>query len=439
MNNRHLQDPLTGMGNRQSLMAALQVRLDAIRHSDQQAALLLVDGGRLKKINDAQGMAVGDQVILQIAQRLQGFAGSSWVVARLHADTFACFLENPGSTEDALDQAKVLLEFLAAPVVADAESVPLCPRMGMAFYPRDAATPADLLQAAEYALQGAKKSFLTPCQQFDFSQYEVQKRHLKIEKALYELMDQGVVRQLELYYQPKICLQNRCVVSSEALLRWQHPQLGSISPAEFIPLVEGTSLGVRLDRWVLSQVSEQLACWVRQGVSFPQVAVNLSTAQLTQEDFPEWLAARMQYLNLPPACLQLEITEGAMISNDQMAFDLLHRLQHLGFSLALDDFGTGYSSLSYLSKLPLDELKIDRSFIMQIAHCGRSLKLLESIVALARNLELELVIEGVETAEQLELLQPLGAMKIQGYYFYRPMKASDFTGLLSDSTSLMFF
>lgn len=435
----HFRDPVTGMGNRYNLLADMQARLIEAEKTGQMVALLLIKGGHLKRINDAQGLKAGDQLIVQIAQRILSFTGKTMAAARLQGDTFGCLMVNSGSAEKVVDQASLLLDILAEPVIIDAKPITLSPKIGIALYPQDAASSAELLQAAEYALQLAKKNYVASYQGFDLTQYLIQKRLLRIEADLYNLMSQDLTNQLELYYQPKVCSQSRGIASSEALLRWQHPQLGQISPAEFIPLVENTSLGVRLDRWVLGQVSKQLAHWMEQGVRFPQVAVNLSTAQLTQKDFPEWLATSMQLLNLPSTCLQLEITEGAMISNDQLAFDLLHRLQALGFSLALDDFGTGYSSLSYLSKLPLDELKIDRSFVVQIESSARSLKLLESVVALARSQGLELVVEGVETAEQLALLQPLGAMKIQGYYFYRPMTASDFTRLLSDSTGLMAF
>lgn len=423
-------DPLTRLGNRQLLMSQLEQTFNYSKRTQRTFGLMILDVGRLRPINDHFGMNVGDEIIQIQAERLHLLVSDQNTLVRLQGDTFAIICRHPNDEVSIARLAKKLLKSLSRGITLQDKSLLMRPSIGIALFPLDALDRNDLLQAAEHAHQAAKRQGRQCFHFFDHSQHTEQQRALIIEHALTGLVGDSDTAQLSLYYQPKICLHTQSLCGAEALLRWQHPEIGMISPGEFIPIAEQSSLSVRLDRWVLRRVCSQIHHWLQLGLNPPQIAVNLSAYQLDQEDFADWLTELVKAYQLQPQRLQLEITETAMIRNGDSALRLLSSLQHRGFSISLDDFGTGYSSLAYLNSLPLNELKIDQGFVQQIAHNERSLRLLESVVNLARNLNLEVVMEGVETQEQVELLRPLGALKVQGYFYYPPQPEDQWLTLL---------
>ncbi|WP_310697269.1 EAL domain-containing protein [Marinospirillum sp.] len=423
-------DPLTRLGNRQLLMNRLDQALASCRKRGEVLGLMVLDVGRLRPINDHFGMRAGDEVICTQAERLHLLAEASDTLVRLQGDTFALLRHSQASVADMTRLAERIIKDLSRGITLQDKSLLMRPSLGVALFPQDAMNKENLIQAAESAQMQAKSQGRKMFRFFDHGQHSEQQRQLIIEHDLGELITARKHAGLELYYQPKICLVSQQICGAEALLRWQHPNLGWISPAEFIPVAEQTHLCVRLDRWVIKQALQQIKSWQQQGVDVPSIAVNLSAHQLDQEDFASWLASEVAHEGLNPSVIQLEITEGAMIRNGEAAVALLEQLQAQGFSISLDDFGTGYSSLSYLDSLPLNELKIDRSFLQRIDRDERSLKLLSAIAGLALSLDLQVVVEGVETDHQLALLSRFGPIKVQGFYFYRPLPAVEFRELL---------
>jgi diguanylate cyclase (GGDEF)-like protein/PAS domain S-box-containing protein len=427
-------DPLTRLGNRQLLMNRLDQALASCRKRGEVLGLMVLDVGRLRPINDHFGMRAGDEVICIQAERLHLLAEASDTLVRLQGDTFALLRHSQASVVEMSRLAERIIKDLSKGITLQDKSLLMRPSLGVALFPQDAMSKENLMQAAESAQMQAKSNGRNMFQFFDHGQHSEQQRQLIIEHDLSELINARKHAGLELYYQPKMCLVSQQVCGAEALLRWQHPNLGWISPGEFIPVAEQSHLCVRLDRWVikqvLQQVLQQVKSWQQQGVDVPNIAVNLSAHQLDQEDFADWLTSEVAYEGLEPSVIQLEITEGAMIRNGKAAVALLEQLQAQGFSISLDDFGTGYSSLSYLDSLPLNELKIDRSFLQRIDRDERSLKLLSAIAGLALSLDLQVVVEGVETSHQVALLSEFGHIKVQGFYFYRPLPAAEFRELL---------
>ncbi|WP_114417989.1 putative bifunctional diguanylate cyclase/phosphodiesterase [Marinospirillum perlucidum] len=424
-------DPLTRLGNRQLLMNRLDQALAECRRRGDVLALMILDVGRLRPINDHFGMVAGDQVICTQAERLHLLVDSSDTLVRLQGDTFAVLRHSDAQVSAMSHLAEQIVRELSRGITLKDKSLLMRPSVGIALFPQDAMNKETLIQAAEHAHVQAKKSGRQGFQFFDHGQHQQQQRQMIIEQELTELFNGYKQPGLELYFQPKICLSKRCLCGAEALLRWNHPLLGWISPGEFIPIAEQTRLCVRLDRWVIRQALMHIREWLQAGYEVPTLAVNLSAHQLDQDDFADWLAAEVRREGLQPNVIQLEITEGAMIRNGEAATCLLGELQSRGFQISLDDFGTGYSSLSYLDSLPLNELKIDRSFLQRIDQDMRSLKLLRSIVVLAQTLDLQVVVEGVEEEHQIELLSELGDIKVQGFYFYRPLPEAEFARLIN--------
>jgi diguanylate cyclase (GGDEF)-like protein/PAS domain S-box-containing protein len=385
-------DPLTRLGNRQLLMNRLDQALASCRKRGEVLGLMVLDVGRLRPINDHFGMRAGDEVICIQAERLHLLAEASDTLVRLQGDTFALLRHSQASVVEMSRLAERIIKDLSKGITLQDKSLLMRPSLGVALFPQDAMSKENLMQAAESAQMQAKSNGRNMFQFFDHGQHSEQQRQLIIEHDLSELINARKHAGLELYYQPKMCLVSQQVCGAEALLRWQHPNLGWISPGEFIPVAEQSHLCVRLDRWVIKQVLQQVKSWQQQGVDVPNIAVNLSAHQLDQEDFADWLTSEVAYEGLEPSVIQLEITEGAMIRNGKAAVALLEQLQAQGFSISLDDFGTGYSSLSYLDSLPLNELKIDRSFLQRIDRDERSLKLLSAIAGLALSLDLQVVV-----------------------------------------------
>ena len=425
------KDPLTQLGNRQLLTSRLDRALAEAQRNKIRVGLMVLDIGRLKPVNEQLGLTWGDDVLRQQARTLQAAIDEADTLVRLQGDMFAVLRHSKAEDATMAQLADKLLGLLGQPIVlADQNIVSLQPSIGIAVFPRDAKDKESLLQAAEYAHAMAKRHGRNRFQFVDQRQHELHHRELVIEHSLNYVLNTGEGEGLSLHYQPQICLGSGQLCGLEALLRWCHPTLGTLSPAEFIPVAEQSGLSVRLDRWVIARVCEQVAEWQQGCPALPVVSVNLGAQQFSQPDFADWLQACVTRAGIQPRQLKLEVTETTMMEHKESCVAMLGRLRQLGFRISLDDFGTGYSALSCLHQFPLDELKIDRSFMVEASQNERAYILLETIVGLARQLSLSLVVEGVEQEDQLALLAGFGALTVQGYYYYRPLPAEEARRLL---------
>lgn len=426
------RDPLTQLGNRQLLTSRLEQALAEAQRNRIRVGLMIVDLGRFKAVNEELGMIWGDDVLRQQARILQAAVDEADTLVRLQADMFAVLRHSKVKDTVMAQLADKLLSLLSRPMVlADNNIVCMQPSIGIAVYPRDARESEHLLQAAEYAHAMARRAGRNRYQFVDQHRHELHHRELLIEHSLSHMLSAENAGGISLHYQPQVCSADERIVGLEALLRWNHPRLGVLSPAEFIPVAEQSGLSVRLDRWVIEQVCAQIAGWQRLGLVVPLMSVNLCAQQFSQADFCDWLTDTVARFGLGPERFKLEVTESTMIEQTGVGVSMLHRLRQQGFRLSLDDFGTGYSALSCLHRFPLDELKIDRSFMVEACESERALILLRTIMQLARQLSLSLVVEGVELPEQLALLQGSGPITVQGYYYFRPMPAKEVQALLA--------
>ncbi|OIN14047.1 diguanylate cyclase [Oceanisphaera psychrotolerans] len=427
------KDPLTQLGNRQLLTSRLEQALAEAERNQIEVGLMVLDIGRLRPVNEQLGLTWGDDVLRQQARTLQAAVDEADTLVRLQGDQFAVLRHSRAQNTAMAQLADKLLGLLAQPIVlADQNVVSLQPSIGIANYPRDAAESTGLLQAAEHAHAMAKRDGRNRFQFVDQREHVLHHRELLIEQGLYHILNTGTGEGLSLHYQPQVCPDTGTIRALEALLRWQHPQLGAISPGEFIPVAEKNGLSVRLDRWVIEQVCAQVAQWQYHYSRLPVVSVNLSAQQFGQADFSDWLQACVNEAGITANRLKLEVTETTMMEHKDSCVAMLKRLRRQGFCISLDDFGTGYSAMSCLHRYPLDELKIDRSFMVEACHNTRAFVLLKTIASLAQQLSLSLVVEGVEQASQLALLRDFGPLTVQGYYFYRPLSVTDMTALLAD-------
>ena len=425
-------DALTGLPNRALFMDHVKMAIQRSRRSgDRLFAALFLDLDRFKIINDSLGHMVGDQLLVGIAHRLEACLRPGDTVARLGGDEFTILLEDLSGTEDAIEVACRVQEAVSQPFNIGGHEVFTTASIGIALSNTGYERAEDLLRDADTAMYRAKM--------------EGKKRHVVFDKAMHDRAMQ--LLQLEtdlrraitrkeffLHYQPIVCLETGLVSSFEALVRWRHPERGLVMPSDFVPVAEETGLIIPLGQWVLNEACMQMREWQRQGVAGETVAmnVNLSSRQFSQADLIEQVSAALRESGLHPAGLKLEITESMVMENVDTAIDMLMQLRGLGVQLAIDDFGTGYSSLSYLHRFPIDTLKIDRSFVTQMTDNSENAEIVRTIVTLARSLDMAVVAEGVETADQLRQLGDLGCDYGQGFLFSRPVGAGAAAELLAD-------
>jgi diguanylate cyclase (GGDEF)-like protein len=414
-----LHDPLTGLPNRELFADRVG---QAIRTADREmrpAALVLLDLDRFKDVNDTLGHHHGDQLLVEVGQRLFGALREADTVARLGGDEFAALL--PGATaEGAGAVADKLRAALQQPLSIDGVALDLDASIGIAVYPEHGNDAAELLQHADVAMYVAKHAHLRFLV-YDPAVDQHSPRRLALLGGLRRALERD---ELVLHYQPKADLRSGEIRSVEALVRWQHPDHGLLGPGEFIPLAERTGLIHPLTHWVLDAALDQAAQWQREGLLL-SVAVNISTRCLLDPAFPEQVTDQLATWQIRPDRLVLEITESAVMADPARALEVLGRLHSLGVGLAVDDFGTGYSSMAYLKELPVDELKIDRSFVSQMATSPSDAVIVRSTIDLGHNLGLHVVAEGVETQHAWQELTALGCDIAQGYYLGRPMPAAD--------------
>ncbi len=420
-------DVLTTLPNRTLFYDHVEQSIRRSRRHGYAMAVLFMDLDNFKEINDSLGHEAGDKVLQVVADRLQKQLRQSDLLARFGGDEFVLLLENTPEISSITTIGKKLLQAIAKSIVLDEREIHLTASVGVAIYPDDASSVQELLRNADSAMYSAKNS--------GFGLIHFYKKEMT-EKTFEKLMTETYIRrgmengEFELYYQPQIDTERNTLVGFEALVRWNHPQKGLLTPGSFIPVAEESILIVRLGEMILFEVAEQMKHWQKRGIPPDFISVNVSTRQLRHQNFVKTLKKTLKKAGRHADWLELEITESYTLDNPKQAQKLLETIKKMGVLLSIDDFGTGYSSLSYLKNLPVDKLKIDQSFIRDISHDKEDKALVRAIVSMANGLDIGVVAEGVETREQQEILEAIGCQVMQGYYFARPMSAAEAEKLL---------
>jgi diguanylate cyclase (GGDEF)-like protein len=421
-------DPVTALPTRPVLEERLDLALEQSRREKKGLAVLLIDLDRFKTVNESLGRDAGDHVLRAVAERLQACLRGTDTVARLGGDELVVIAPTVAGAEAATLVATKVLRAIEAPTLVAGQEVRLTASIGVALFPADAADGPTLLVNADLALARAKEQGRRTFQIFSKSMSQPARHRLDLERSLRRAIERN---ELVAYFQPQVDLRSGRISGMEALVRWKHPERGMVPPNEFIPIAEDTGLIVPLGEWVLEAACRQARQWHAQGFPGLRVAVNLSVVQLRESDLAQRFAAILARTGLDPRFLELEITEALVARNDQNTREQLARLREMGVQLAIDDFGTGYSSLAYLTRLPIDCLKIDRSFVNDLQPGSNTEAVVRAILAIARSLHLRVVAEGVETDAQRELLVALGAQEMQGFLFSRPLPDVEATALLT--------
>ncbi len=423
-----LHDSLTGLPNREFFSQKLSQSIAKSQKINQQLAVLFIDLDRFKNINDTLSHSTGDKLLEGFAHRLVYSLKEDDILARWGGDEFTLILPEIENIAYAGEVAKIIMNSLKEPFYIEQHKIYVSSSIGVAVYPQDAEDEETLIKNADAALYRAKQLGRNNCQ-FYSPQINIEYSLLfKLENSLHHALENN---EFSLNYQPQMNLKTNKIHCFEALIRWEHSELGRISPAKFIPLAEETGLIIPIGEWVLETACRQNKAWQNAGLSGLTVAVNLSGRQFQQENLAVKIADILQKTQLEPNCLELEITESILIQNVEFAQKTINELLELGVRISLDDFGTGYSSLAYLKKFPFHTMKIDRSFVQDISNNSQDMALISAVIAIGRSFNMTVVAEGVETKEQLELLQNLECETIQGYWLSRPLKEEDVLQFLS--------
>ena len=425
-------DGLTGLPNRTMLMDRLGQALSQAQRLEQQVAVLFIDLDRFKPINDSLGHSVGDQLLREIARRLRGALRENDTVARVGGDEFQVVVSNVAGATGAARIAEKLMRALGDPFTLEGQELHVTASLGVSLFPRDGASGELLLKFADIALYEAKGEGRNAYRFFSPEMNAQAHGRLRLENDLRRAVERD---ELVLHYQPQLDLAIGEVCAVEALVRWNHPERGFVLPNQFIPMAEETGLVLGIGEWVLDEACRQVAQWQRDGLvsgtSPLRVAVNISARQLQRPGLDGAVRRALARSGLPAACLELEITESSVMIDPQHAQSVLQSLRELGVQLSIDDFGTGYSSLAYLKRLPLDRLKIDRSFIGGIPTDSDDAAIVETIIVMTHKLGLRVIAEGVETLEQRLQLVRQGCDEMQGFLLAHPVPADELPGLLA--------
>ena len=413
------------------LLERLQQAMVDAERVNRLVAVMFLDLDRFKVINDTLGHHIGDALLKGVAERLQTCVRPGDVIARLGGDEFTVVLANVAHVDDVARVARKIVDSFAEPFRVEGHELFTTTSIGITLFPLDEQDPEGLLKNADAAMYHAKESGRNSFKFFTAELNVRAERRLLLETALRRALER---EELSLHYQPQVDLKSGRLVGMEALLRWQNPELGNVSPVEFIPIAEETGLILPIGDWVLREACRQIKAWHATKFSFSkmQVAVNISGKQLRQKDFPDRVRGVLSEANLEPRYLDLELTESLLMVDAEETGDIMHVLHDLGVSFSVDDFGTGYSSLAYLKRFPIDILKIDQSFVRDLATDPNDVAIVKTIIAMAHTLGMRVIAEGVETYAQLEFLRRQGCDGSQGYYCSKPLAADDFTELLAD-------
>ena len=422
-------DALTGLPNRTLYLEKLSDAMLTAEQEDTCCAVLFIDLDRFKTVNDTLGHAVGDALLVEVAERLCRCVRAGDTVGRLSGDEFAVVLADIGHPEGAAATARKLNAELARPFEIAGQTVYISGSIGISLFPRDGGEPDTLLKHADQAMYAVKKGERNT---FKFAlphTHESALIQLHMESDLRGALDRA---EYSVHYQPRVDLASGAVCGLEALLRWHNPTRGSVSPDDFIPILEDTGLIVRVGEWVLSSVCRQVRSWLSAGLQVPPVAVNLSAVQFHQPGLPVAIRRIVTQSGIDPGLIEFELTESALMSDLSACVEKLEQIRICGHRLSVDDFGTGYSSLSYLRRFPIDALKIDRSFVRDLSTGPEAGVLVLAIINLAHSLKLRVVAEGIETEDQLAFVRRNGCDEVQGYLIAHPMPSEAIDRLLRD-------
>jgi len=422
-------DPLTGLINRFLFGDRLTNAISRARRDGGIVSLMFLDLDEFKAVNDRFGHSVGDALLKQVAQRLVASVRESDSVARLGGDEFTVVLEGSHRVEDAGHVATKILDSLRQPFKVGNHDLRVTTSIGIALFPVDGQSAQELLRDADIAMYSAKAAGKNTYQYFTPELREKTSERLHLIDGLRRAVE--AQRELDLLYQPKVDTATNRITGVEALVRWNHPELGLVLPDRFVPVAEETDLILPIGDWVLGEACRQMRSWESMGFDL-NMSVNVSSRQLKRGDLVESVARALDASGLAPEMLEIELTEGTLVEDTRLAAQTLERLRAMGVRVSIDDFGTGYSSLSYLKRLPIDCLKIDRSFIRDITVSEDAAALSAAIVGLAQSLRLDVIAEGVETTEQLTVLEELGCTNMQGFLFARPMSPKQVKRLVEE-------
>lgn len=412
-----LFDDLTGLPNRRLLIDRLAHSLAKGRRENRKVALLYIDLDGFKLVNDSLGHGVGDALLGQVAQRMKARFRQSDTLARIGGDEFTLILDDVESKTDADLVARTALELLKEPFEIEGHSLRLTASIGISMFPEHGKEGGQLLRQADCAMFAAKRNGKNRIVQFGDGLGSAARERLMLEGELRRALEKG---EITVHYQPEFDLATNTIVRFEALARWSHPRLGPIPPLTFIPVAEESGLIMQLGAYVMERACRDAVEWQGRANRPIQVAVNVSSLQFARDSFLEEVEETLARTGLRPSLLQLELTESATLSGVERAADLIRRLTGRGIGVAMDDFGTGYSCLSYLPRLFLDALKLDRTFVSELAVRDETRSFVQSVLSMAHNLHMKVIVEGIETPEQLELMRALGTNEAQGFLLGRP-------------------
>lgn len=421
------RDLLTGLANRNLLKDRITQAIAFATRMRSMMAVLLIDLDHFKRINDSLGHEFGDTILRETATRMAACVGEQPTLARIGGDEFVIVLPDVGRPQDVALMASNVLQSLSEPMTVGGRVLSLTASIGVSLYPQDGTDHDLLLRNADAAMYRAKEGGRNTWRFYTADMNAHALAQLELAERLRHALERA---ELLLHYQPLLSLADGTITDVEALLRWRGADGKLIAPAEFIPLAEDTGLIIPIGEWVLRQACAQLVQWQRDGGHHLRVAVNLSARQFRDPNLVQCVRSALEQSGLSPSLLKLEVTESSVMDNAVRAADILSELRALGVSISVDDFGTGYSSLAYLRRFPIDQLKIDRSFVQEVTEHAESAAIVHGIISLARSLRLQTVAEGVETVEQREFLREAGCDKMQGFLFSRPLPPDDLHALL---------
>ena len=408
------------MPNRILLQDHFKHALSLVKRNNDKLAVIFLDLDHFKDINDTLGHSIGDLLLIEVANRLQSTLREEDTLSRLGGDEFILIL--PGTdSHGAANVSQKLIGIMAKPYHIDSFELTITGSIGVALYPHDGTDFEILSQKADTAMYRAKQEGRNNYRFFTAEMQDTSARNLQLVTALRYALERN---QLSLHYQPQISIHKNRIIGTEALLRWHHPELGTISPAEFIPIAEDSGLIIPIGEWVLRQAVKQAKLWMEDGLGPLIMAVNISAIQFRHPDLPKLITQILAETGLAPEYLELELTEGVAMYDPQGAIEMMNNLHELGIRMSIDDFGTGYSSLSYLKKFKVYKLKIDQSFVRDISTDPEDKAIVSAIISMSRSLGLQTIAEGVETIEQLTYLRSQGCDEVQGYYYSKPMPSS---------------
>ena len=420
-------DALTDLPNRILFLDRLNQAIKYAKRVDEQIAVLFLDLDHFKEINDSLGHLAGDELLKLVSTRLLESVRQSDTVARLGGDEFAILVDHISSTQGVTHLLDSISKHLKEPYIIEGHQVYVTPSIGVSVFPNDGIEADILLKNSDAAMYKAKGNGRNNYQFFTEDMTEKAFERIVLETQLRQSLE---LKQMRVYYQLQIDASNNSVLGMEALIRWEHPDMGVVPPARFLPLAEETGFIIELDEWVMDESIKEFKKWYEDGLKPGILSLNLTPKRLEQDDFITKLKYKLKKYKFDTSHLLLEVTEGQIMKNPHKAIKTLREISDLGISIAIDDFGTGYSSLAYLKRFPIDKLKIDRSFIKDLPHDKDDAEITHTIISMAKSLGISVIAEGVENEQQKEFLLNMGCKEVQGYFYHKPSPSDDIKGYL---------